>query len=81
MAALIRIFRRAAGPLLVALALAVAGCANPFAPATPEPPDPSGITEDFSTPAKLLNTLVAAMENKGEAGRLAWIGRGRSDDL
>jgi hypothetical protein len=72
MAALIRALRRAAGPLAAVLALALAGCANPFEPATPEPPDPSGIREDFSTPAKLLATLIAAIENKGPAGRLAW---------
>lgn len=73
MAALIRTLRRTARPLLAAFALFLAGCANPFAPATPEPPDPSGITQDYSSPARLLNTLTAAMENKGEAGRLAWI--------
>jgi hypothetical protein len=71
MAALIRITRRAAWPLLAAFALAVSGCANPFKPATPEPPDASGLVEDFSTPPKLLATLEAAMSNKS-AGRVAW---------
>lgn len=59
-------------PTALALALAGGGCTNPFAPATPEPPDSGGIVEDFSTPAKLLSTLEAAMSNKGPAGRLAW---------
>lgn len=74
MAALTRIPGRAARPLLLALALAIAaaGCTNPFAPATPESPDAGGIVEDFSTPAKLLGTLEAAMGNKGPSGRLAW---------
>lgn len=72
MAALTRASRRLAWPVLAALALAVSGCVNPFQPATPEPPDPSGIREDFSTPPKLLATLKAAIENKGQAGRLAW---------
>lgn len=65
-------FRRAVPALLAALALAVAGCANPFTPATPEPPDENGVVQDYSTPAKLLSTLAAAIESKGPAGRLAW---------
>ena len=60
MAALTRVPGRAARPLLVALAIAIAGCANPFEPATPEPPDPSGLTADYSTPAKLLGTPINA---------------------
>jgi len=72
MAALIGTLRRAAGPLVAVCALALAGCANPFEPATPEPPDENGVVQDYSTPAKLLATLIAAIENKGPSGRLAW---------
>jgi len=72
MAALTPRLRRLAVAAFAALALAHAGCANPFAPATPEPPDPSGITPDYSSPEKLINTLAEALANKGPAGRLAW---------
>jgi hypothetical protein len=73
MAALIRFLRRAAWPLLTALALAGAGCVNPFEPATPEPPDPGGVQENFSTPEDLIATLEAAIEDKGSStGRQAW---------
>lgn len=72
MAALIRPRAATLLALVGALALAVSGCVNPFEPATPEPPDSSGVVEDFSTIDRLLSTLVAAMENKGQAGRQAW---------
>lgn len=76
MAALSRILRRihrAAWPLLTVLALSGAGCTNPFEPATPEPPDPGGVPEDFSSPEGLLATLELAIEDKGSStGRLAW---------
>ena len=64
--------RRAALPALVAVACALAGCVNPFRPASPEAPTSTTVREDFSTPERLLNTLVAAMEDKGTAGRIAW---------
>lgn len=74
MATLTRLRRRtaAAGLAAAALAIMLAGCANPFEPAKPEPPDPSGFTPDFTTPPKVLITLADALANKGPAGRLAW---------
>jgi hypothetical protein len=73
MAALNRLVRRVAWPLLTVFALSGAGCTNPFKPATPEPPDPGGVPEDFSSPERLLATLELAIEDKGSStGRLAW---------
>lgn len=72
MGTLIRTLRHAALPALAALAVALAGCVNPFRPATPEAPTSTTVKEDFSTPEHLLATLVSAMEDKGTAGRLAW---------
>lgn len=75
MAALIPHRLGAVRPLALgfALALALSGCTNPFKPATPFPPSSGGLVADYSTPAKLLETLKAAMENKGPAGATAWI--------
>lgn len=73
MAALTRIRRAALRALAPALALALAGCTNPFAPAQPVPPSSGGIVEDYSTTARLLSTLVAAVQAKGPAGRQAWV--------
>jgi hypothetical protein len=68
-----RALRRFAWPLLTVLALSGAGCTNPFEPATPEPPDPGGVPEDFSSPERLLATMELAIEDKGSStGRLAW---------
>ncbi len=72
MAALTRILRGAALPLLGVLALGSAGCVNPFTPATPESPIGNSVVEDYSTPDKLLSTLIAGMNDKGPSGRLAW---------
>ena len=73
MAALTPTRNGALRPLALALALALCGCTNPFKPATPAPPDAGGLVADYSTPAKLLATLAAAMENKGPAGATAWM--------
>lgn len=59
--------------LALAAAVLLAGCANPFAPATPQPPDTGGITTDFSTPENLVQTLDIALENRQTAGRQAWL--------
>jgi hypothetical protein len=74
MAALTRFRPTIARPLALALAaaLALAGCTNPFKPATPKPPDSGGLQADYSTPAKVLTTLEAAMAAKG-SGATAWI--------
>ena len=64
---------RALTGIVLALALTLSGCTNPFKPATPEAPDQGGLVADYSTPAKLLLTLQAAMQDKGPAGALAWI--------
>lgn len=60
---------RAAG---LALVVSIAGCVNPFAPATPETPAGGSVIEDYSSPERLLSTLVSAMQDKGTAGGLAW---------
>ena len=76
MDALTRLRTPRAGAIAAALlvtGLVLAGCTNPFKPATPEPPDQSGLVADYSTPAKLLSTLQAAMQTKGPAGALAWV--------
>ncbi len=58
-------------PSLLALALAVAGCTNPFLPAKPEPPTSGGITERYSTPDETLNTIAEAFRVRGVAGQRA----------
>ncbi|MEO5988387.1 MAG: hypothetical protein ABIU54_13165 [Candidatus Eisenbacteria bacterium] len=74
MAALIRITQRALALGMLTLALlAVGGCRNPFTPADPEPPAAGGVTEDFRTPAKLLDTITAALADKGQSGASAYI--------
>lgn len=73
MAALIRFAKQ--GLTLSALTLALmatSGCSNPFTPASPEPPAPGGVTEDFSTPAKLLDTITGAIADKGQGGASAY---------
>jgi len=73
MAALIRLARRAFALSMLALALAAAGgCRNPFTPADPEPPAAGGVTEDFSTPVKLLETISDALADKGQNGATAY---------
>lgn len=57
--------------LLLALALPLA-CVNPFKPADPEPPDSSGVPEDFRTPEDVLETMRLALESKSEGGANAW---------
>lgn len=73
MAALTRPLRAASALAALAAALLAAGCANPFEPARPQPPDSGGITVDFSSPEKLVETLDAALENRQTAGRQAWL--------
>lgn len=73
MATLIVFARRAL--LLTALAVvltALGGCRNPFTPADPEPPAAGGVTEDFSTPNKLLDTIASAIADKGQNGATAY---------
>lgn len=73
MAALTRALRTAAARAALVAALLAAGCSNPFEPARPEPPDTGGITADFSSPEKLVETLDIALENRQSAGRQAWL--------
>ncbi len=51
-------------------ALPAAGCRNPFAPATPEPPSDSGstinISANYSNVDAVLNTLVQAISARGQ---------------
>ena len=62
----------ALAPLVLALSL-LAGCANPFTPATPEVPNANGVVEDFSTPDRLLNTMALGIMNRGVSGRAAYL--------
>lgn len=57
----------------LAAAVLLGGCVNPFEPATPQPPDTGGITTDFTTPERLVQTLEIALENRQSAGRQAWL--------
>ncbi len=73
MAALIHFARRTLALAALALILtALGGCRNPFRPADPEPPAAGGVTEDFSTPNKLLDTIGAALADKGQNGATAY---------
>jgi len=54
------------------LTLVVSGCVNPFRPTDPPPPSGDGVTENFATPAALLNTIADAVANKGPAGQTAY---------
>lgn len=58
--------------LLVVLASPI-GCVNPFKPADPEPPDGSGVVENFSTPENVLETLRLAIEAKSLTGENAYL--------
>jgi hypothetical protein len=66
----VRRFRRLA---LLALALAAGACVNPFKPADPEPPDASGVIEDFSIPDEVLNTMATALQTRSTNGANAYI--------
>lgn len=65
--------RRAALALAVLLALSTAACVNLFRPADPEPPDATGVTEDFRTPDALLETMGQAIATKSTGGANAWL--------
>ncbi len=56
--------------LLSILALAAAGCLNPFLPAHPEPPAAAGSSEsvdiDFTSTEGLLSTMSQAVANKNQ---------------
>jgi hypothetical protein len=58
--------------LLAALVLPL-GCVNPFKPADPEPPDSSGVPEDFHTTAAVLQTMALAVDSKTSGGATAWL--------
>jgi hypothetical protein len=58
---------------LVALALVAGACVNPFKPADPEPPDSSGVIEDFSTPQEVLNTMGVALQTRSTNGANAYL--------
>lgn len=69
MATLTRIARQACTLAALALALTtLGGCRNPFTPADPEPPAAGGVVENFSTPARLLDTISDAIADKGQTG-------------
>jgi len=53
---------------LVLLALVAGACVNPFKPADPEPPDSSGVVEDFRTPDGLLETMARALASRSVNG-------------
>lgn len=77
MATLIRTLRasRCAALLLLAglaFGLCAAGCTNPFEPAKPPAALSGGVVEDYSTPAKLLQTIADAMAAKSN-GASAYI--------
>jgi len=57
---------------LAALAL-VAGCTNPFQPATPEQPSGAGIVENFTTPDELLSTMQLGIQARSAVGRQAYL--------
>lgn len=60
-------------PALLTIALALPlGCVNPFRPADPEPPDGTGVTENFQTPEDVLETLRLAIESKSTNGENAY---------
>jgi len=48
-------------------------CVNPFKPADPQPPDSSGVPEDFHTPDAALLTMIAAINSKTSGGATAWL--------
>lgn len=58
---------------LLTLALVAGACVNPFKPADPEPPDTSGVIEDFSTPDEVLNTMAIALATRSTNGANAYI--------
>jgi hypothetical protein len=58
---------------LLALALVAGACVNPFKPADPEPPDTSGVVEDFSIPDEVLNTMAIALATRSTNGANAYI--------
>ncbi len=58
---------------VLALALAAAGCVNPFMPATPPPPGAGAtVPHLFGTEDQLLGTIEAAFESPGALGRAAY---------
>jgi hypothetical protein len=59
--------------LLLGLPLLAMSCVNPFTPAEPEPPDSSGVIEDYSTTDRLLFTMQLALASKTAGGTNAWL--------
>ena len=53
---------------LLALGLVAGACVHPFKPADPEPPDASGVVEDFSTYEAVLQTIALAIQNRSVNG-------------
>ena len=58
---------------LVALALVAGACVNPFKPADPEPPDSSGVIEEFDTPDEVLATMEEALRTRTISGSNAYL--------
>ena len=65
--------RRFRVPALVALGLLAGACVNPFKPADPEPPDTSGVVEDFRTPDDVLATIALALQSRSTNGANAYL--------
>jgi len=53
---------------LALLALVAGACVNPFKPADPEPPDSSGVVENFRTPDGVLETMARALASRSVNG-------------
>ena len=60
--------RRACAASLLLLGLVSGACVNPFKPADPEPPDASGVVEDFSTYEAVLQTIALAIQSRSVNG-------------
>jgi hypothetical protein len=58
---------------LALLLLPLAGCTNPFTPATPEPPSGDIVLEEFGTIDDLLNTMAVGIQTRTPNGANAYI--------
>ena len=66
--------RRVAAALLLGALLALPlACVNPFRPSDPQPPDGSGVAQNFQSPDSVLATLQRAIEAKSIQGAEAYI--------
>ncbi len=58
---------------LATLGLLAGACVNPFKPADPEPPDATGVPEEFDTPDEVLETIERALQSRSTNGANAYL--------